>query len=549
MVKTRVFSIIVAIAMLVCSFAACSGAPADAAQEPAHADAAAEAKTETAQEPAEVQKGGTLVVLAPSSPKTVDPRDHTTDYEADIIVQVAQTLITYNKDYTDVIPLLATEWTISEDGKEYDFKLRDDVYFQKGKYQDGRQMVADDVKYSLERIKNECPAADRLCVPYFDYVEVVNDFEVILHLTDSCGPFLEALCNAGNVIIPKEEVEGWGDEFGYHLIGTGPFVLGEMIPDEKTTLVRNENYWGEPANVDAVEIRVASDNSQIVNALLTNEGHIGMQLQGESIGRALDAGILVQSPASSVTQIRFNMQNGPTANPLVREAIIRAIDIDELVAGIYQYGEAVRIYQPLTFLSWAYTDEFDSMVPSYDPAEAKKLLAEAGYADGLDLNLYIPSSTNRDKMAQIVQYYLEEVGIHVTIKASAIADWMGTVTNSWKEDQVNMYGITFNGNLDPYEYENKFFSDANNGAVNNAGGYHNDEVEVLLGKGYNGSDRAKRAEYYQQAMKQIMSDNTGIYYSCESRNWGVTSKVHEAVVRADNRLLICTPFNNIWIEK
>lgn len=544
---------LMAAAAVAAALTACGGSGKSDSAAPAESSAApattAAIETQAAEEKTgEVQKGGTLTVVVPSSPKTLDPKDHTTDYEADIIGQIAQTLVTYNKDYTDVIPLLAESWTISEDGKDYDFILRDNVYFQKGQYQDGRLLVADDVKYSLERIKDECPS-DRLCRPYFDSAEVVNDHEVILHLTDACGPFLEALCNAGNVIVPKEEVEGWGEEFGYHLVGTGPFVLDEMVADEATKLSRNENYWNEAANVDAVEIKVASDNSQIVNALLADEAHIGMYLQGESIGRAKDAGILAQAPASSVTQLRFNMQNGPTADPKVREALIKAVDIDGLLDGIYQYGEAARIYQPLTFMSWAYDKKFDSMVPSYDPEAAKALLAEAGYPDGFDMTLYIGSNPNREKMAQIVQYYWGEIGVNLEIKSSTMADWMGIVTNSWQESTVNSYAITFNGNLDPYEYENKFFTDANAGSVNNAGGYHNDEVETLLTDAYKGENREVRTKLYQEAMEKIMADNSGIYYACETRNWGIAPKVHDAVVRADSRLLICTPFNNIWIEQ
>ncbi len=517
-----------------------------AASEPA-TTAALETKAE--EEPSgEIQKGGILTVVVPSSPKTVDPKDHTTDYEADIIFQVAQNLVTYNKDYTDIIPLLATEWSVSEDGKDYTFKLRDDVYFQPGKFQDGRQMVAEDVKYSLERIYNEC-ATDRICREFFESVEVVNDFEVIIHLKDSCGPFLETLCDIGNGILPKEEVEGWGDEFGYHLVGTGPFMLEEMVADERVTLKKNPNYWGDEPNVDGVEVKTASDNSQIVNALVSDEAHIGMYLQGESIQRAKDAGLLAQAPATSVTMIRFNMQSGPTADPKVREAIIKAVDIDGMVSGIYQYGEASRIYQPLTFLSWGYQDKYDSLIPEYDPEAAKALLAEAGYPDGFTMTMYIGSSTNREKMAQLFQYYLSEVGITVEIKSSTMADWMSAVTGSYKDSVVNSYGITFNGTIDPYAYEEKFFTSNNIDSVSNAGGYADDQVDEWLYAAYKETDREKRTEYYGQVMEKVMNDNVGIFYACEARNWGIAPKVHDSVVRADSRLLICTPFNNIWIEQ
>ena len=101
----------------------------------------------------EAVKGGTLVVSMPSSPRTLDPIAYSTMYENHIMYNVLDTLFVWDKDYKEVIPSLATDYTVSDDGPTYTINLRDDVYFQKGKFQDGRKMTADDVVYSLERSK------------------------------------------------------------------------------------------------------------------------------------------------------------------------------------------------------------------------------------------------------------------------------------------------------------------------------------------------------------------------------------------------------------
>ena len=183
----------------------------------------------------EAVKGGTLVVSMPSSPLTLDPKSYSTMYENHIMYNVMETLFIWDQDYKELLPCLATDYTASDDGLTYTINLRDDVYFQKGKFQDGRKMTAEDVKYSLERSKNES-TTDRICRDFFDYCEVTSPTQVVIHMKSVAGPFINQLAEIGNVILPKEEVEGWGDEFGSHIVGTGPFTLEEMVTDEKVVL-------------------------------------------------------------------------------------------------------------------------------------------------------------------------------------------------------------------------------------------------------------------------------------------------------------------------
>ena len=497
---------------------------------------------------AEAQKGGTLVISVPSSPQTLDPANFTLLYEQNIMTNVLDTLFVWDKDYKQIIPSLATDYTVSDDGLAYTLNLRDDVYFQKGKFQDGRKMTAEDVKYSLERSKEEC-ATDRICRDFFDYVEVVSDTQVILHMKEAAGPFLYQLTDIGNAILPKEEVEGWGNDFGTHIIGTGPFALDQIVTDEKVTLTKNENYWGTEPNVDGVEFRIISDSNQAINAAQTGEVDIAMYLQGEAIKRAQDAGILLQTPSASITFVRFNLHNGPTANADVRKALTMAVDIDSMVAGIYQYGEGTRAYQPLTAYSFAYDSAYNDLVPSYNVEEAKKLLADAGYPDGFTMTLYIGSSSYREKMAQMLQYYWSQIGVTLEIKSSTMAEWSASIVDSWNGDAVNSYGVSWNSNPDPYNYIEKFFSSNTTHAASNAGGYSDPEIDDLLHQAFSKTDEAERSEIYGTIMEKVMNEHTGIYYAYECRNWAVSPRVHDAVLRADSAALIATPFNNIWLEQ
>ena len=221
--------------------AADSAAAGDsAAVSESSADTAAAGDSAAADVSEEDKYGGVLTISLSSVPSNIDPVKYTGVYENQIIAQVCDTLITYSDDLSEFIPCLATSWEANEAGDVYTFHIRDDVYFQPGTYQDGRQMTAEDVTYSLERSAKES-ALDRLAM--LDHCEVIDDFTVECHLTSPNASFLAALYNGGNVIVPKEEVEGWGDEFGAHLVGTGPFMMAEngWKTDESCELVRSTN--------------------------------------------------------------------------------------------------------------------------------------------------------------------------------------------------------------------------------------------------------------------------------------------------------------------
>src|SRR5699024_11029114 len=117
--------------------------------------------------------------------------------------------------------------------------LRDDIYFQEGEFQEGRQMTADDVKFSLERSAEES-VQNRL--EGVESVEVVDDFEVDVILNEPNSALINMLTDPGNMIIPEEEVEGHGDSFGSNVIGTGPFSLDNWQTDQQVNLIKNENY-------------------------------------------------------------------------------------------------------------------------------------------------------------------------------------------------------------------------------------------------------------------------------------------------------------------
>ncbi|MFR3032138.1 MAG: ABC transporter substrate-binding protein, partial [Blautia sp.] len=416
--KRRLMALILAGVMAVTVLAGCGKKSDDSStkEDSATTEEATEIvnKEATIDVPDEVTKGGELKIALTSSPKNLDPVKYTGTYEAQIIYQVCDTLVNYDKELSEIIPGLATEWTVSDDNMEYTFTIRDDVYFQPGEYQDGRQMTAEDVAYSLNRSAQES-AMNRLDM--LDHAEAVDATHVKATMKAPSAVFLTALTNAGNAIVPKEEVEGWGDEFGNHLVGTGPYAMEQFDLDQQAVLKKNDKYFlGEP-NLDSVIFKVITDPNQEVNALRTGDIDIALQLTGETVKLVAedDKVNLMKKPGIQISYAYFNMQNGPTKDPKVREALIKAVDYDELAAGVFQYGEGEAASLPLPKASWGYDESVEEDVPSYDVEGAKALLKEAGYEDGFTMDMYITNETFRQKAATILQSYWQQIGVTLNI--------------------------------------------------------------------------------------------------------------------------------------
>ena len=546
------WTVIMMAAALAASLTACKGSsePAQTAGDFAAAQTTAAASGESqADQPAadegEPVDGGTLTVSLSSSPKNLDPVKYTGTYESQIIANVCDTLVEYNSALTEIRPSVAESWEVNDDGTVYTFKLRDDVYFQPGQYQDGRQVTAEDIKYSLER-SHELSAMNRLDM--LDHCEVVSDTEVKCFLEKPNAVFLTALTDAGNVIIPKEEVEGWGDDFGTHLVGSGPFAMKEFKLDQQATLVRNDKYWAQKPHLDGVVFRPVSDGNQAVNALRTGEINVATSLTGEAVQVARDdSGVtLLEMPGLHVSYLYFNMVNGPTKDIRVREALIKAVNVEELTAGVYQYGEAVPASLPLPPGSWGYDEAVKAEVPAYDPEAAKQLLAEAGYPDGFDLNLYISNTPTRVKMATLFQAYLQQnLNVNVNINTS---EW-GTFSEIGASGQADVFGMSWTWYPDPYFFLNKLFYSGEIGSLGNGQAYNNPEVDKCLEDALLTTDQNERADFYKKALGLVVKDLPGIFYANENVEWGVTPNVHGLVQRADGKVKICTDEINVWLSK
>ena len=493
----------------------------------------------------EEKYGGVLKMALAAIAANIDPVKYTGIYENQIINVVCDTLVRYSDDFSTFVPSLATEWSANEAGDVYNFKLRQDAYFQPGKFQDGRQMTAADVKYSLERSRRES-ALNRLAM--LDRVEIVNDFEVNCFLETPNASFITALTNGGNVIVPREEVEGWGDEFGAHLVGTGAFMMKEWVTDERCELVRHDKYWGPRPYLDGVLYRYIPDVNMRANALRSGEIHIANDLRDESISLVeKDPNLRVENvPGMRVNYIYFNQVNGPTADIRVRRAMTMALDVEQLCKAFFRYGEGERGYIPLPPKSWGYDESLEKLIPAYDPEGAKKLLAEAGYPDGFSIKYYTSDTQSSIKVATIFQQFMKQ-NLNVSVEIQT-AQW-GTFSATAASGNAPIYAMSWTWYPDPYFYLDQMFHSRAIGSLGNGAGYKNEEVDRLLDEAVKVPDQAARADLYKKALKIIVEANPQIDYGIGNVMTGMARKVHGYTGKPDNTVVFCSPTTNVWLEK
>lgn len=488
--------------------------------------------------------GGTLTIALQSVASNIDPIKYTGIYEGQIIENVADCLIVYDSEVKEFLPSLATSWEANEAGDEYTFTLRDDVYFHPGKFQDGKQMTAEDVKYALERSKNESALA-RLAM--LDHCEVIDEYTVKCVLETPNSSFLAALTNSGNVIVPQEEVEGWGEDFGAHLVGTGPFMMAEngWETDQSCSLVRSDNYWGEKPYLDGVKFVYISEVNQRVNALKTGEIDIAFDLRDEGIQTVKDDAnlVMVQQPGMNVNYIYLNMQNGPTADINVRKAIQMGVDREAMAAALFQYGDGQAGWLPLPPNSWGYDESLEDIVPKYDPEEAKKLLTEAGYPNGFKLEYYTGDTATSKKVGEIFQQFMAQIGITVEINQAA---W-GTFSEIGASGNADVIAMGWTWYPDPYFYLNKMFHKESLGTLGNGQLFDIPEVNELLDEAVKVSDQDERAVIYKEALKLIVEQYPQIDYGITNVNIGLRNDVQGFLVRADKSIKVTDSESNTWL--
>lgn len=398
------------------------------------------------------QFGGSLVVVQSSNPPSLDAMATSSGASRNVNMNVYETLYGFDENIQP-IPMLAEGLTISDDGLNYVFTLRQGVLFHNGK-----EMTAVDVKASLERYR-EVGATTNLLDPV-DTIEITGDYEVTLTLKQNTPTFLEAFCSprAPAVIIPSEDAEAAAGETS--LVGTGPYMIAEYVPDSHVELKKFEDYSQDDryegvdgfggkktAYFDTVTFRIMPEPGAQVAALEAGEVDILDQMPVPSARRLANDESIVTYENKRWVFLTFilNANAAPTDNPKFREAVQMALNMEEIM-GIATQG--LFDLNPRWVYPGSVYDPGEIGAEYYNQADAEKvqaLLAEAGY-NGEEFSILTDSTIpEHGRAGVVIGEQLKAMGINAVINQ---VDWPTALGIRMQDEGWN--GWTLGMGIEPY---------------------------------------------------------------------------------------------------
>ena len=352
--------------------------------------------------------GRTDIILGDSTDiKTFDPQQAYDVYSHFMLRHLYNRLVKVAPS-GDISCELADSYEIIDD-TTYHFVLKQGI-----KFHDGSELKAEDVKFTIERAQNIPNTASE--ASNIKSVTVNGDYDFTIESVTAYPPLLAFLGSERMSIVSKAavtEAEKNGGEYGENPVGTGPFKYAEWVPNDYWKLVRFDDYFAGPEAATSLTCRIIPEDSARLIALETGEIDVALQIGAADANYAADNEdiSILRDVSAIVWYIGFNMDKDVFKDAKVREAISHAINRQEYVDIVLDgAGEFANSYVGKTVPSW---DE--SVQPyAYDVELAKSLLADAGYPNGLDLNVYVKGETN-NRNAQILQAQLKKININLEI--------------------------------------------------------------------------------------------------------------------------------------
>ncbi|QKK33942.1 ABC transporter substrate-binding protein (plasmid) [Rhizobium indicum] len=380
------------------------------------------------------KQGGDIVVTYKDDITTLDPAIGYDWVNWSMIKSLYSRLMDYAPGTPNPVPSLAESFTVSPDGLTYTFKLHKGV-----KFSNGRELVASDVKYSIERAvdpKTQGPGAGFFgAIKGFEDetggktttlsgIETPDDSTVIFNLSRPDATFLHVLAINFASVVPKEAVEAAAGDFGKKPVGSGTFILKDWTIGQQLVFERNKDYFvkGVPY-IDSFKVEVGQE--PLVALLRLQKGEVDIAGDGIPPAKFLEiknsadgAQMIVDGEQLHTGYITLNTKVKPFDNVKVRQALNMAINKERITRILN--GRATPANQPLPPLMPGYDKAFTGY--AYDVAKAKALLAEAGYPDGFETVLYSTNTDPQPRIAQAIQQDLAAVGVKAEVRALAQAN-------------------------------------------------------------------------------------------------------------------------------
>jgi len=341
--------------------------------------------------------------------------------------------IVFKDDDQKLLPGLAEEWDISDDGLTYTFKIREGV-----KFHNGETLTADDVAFTIEKLR----VLQKSEFGVISSVDIIDDTHVKITLESAFSPMLYLFTLPQTGVVNKAAYEADPESYGRKPNGTGPFKFSSWLSGEDIVLDHFEDYWRGAAPMTSITFRIIADESTEIIALEANEINAYIQVS-QSYRQVVEGNEQLawyDTPSGQVNTLAFNNGNYSNGEPSIfadnkalRQAICYAINKDDLVIGAVD-GTSDPLYTPYPEFVINYPEEFDGNV--YNPELAKEKLAEAGYPDGLTIKMRTTTQANYSKPAEVIMGQLSEIGITMELETMERGTYLEEVYNNFDYDMT-----------------------------------------------------------------------------------------------------------------
>ena len=406
-------------------------------------------------------------------------------------------------DRGDIHPDLADSWESPDNGKTWIFHLNKDA-----KWHDGVPVTAADVVYTYsEVLKNGYHGFSWL--QDIDQISAVDDHTVECVLKSPNAAFLAQLgAFVFSHIIAKHLYEGtdWAtNPHNLNPIGSGPFKFDEWVKGERIELLANTVYWREGPYVERITYRIMPDNNEAFAAMERGEVHFCVQdvpcKEVEQFKQKPGLDVMFH-PGNAIAFVAFNWQKPMFQDHKVREAIARALDRNPIAEGVCPLASTPSHYY-LKQVDWAFNS--DSKAPDFDPAEAERLLDDAGFQRGADGTRFEVGLAYRSLYSHygvagnIMAEQLEKVGIKVNVES---VDPVGWTTRFQQQGDFDLLLDSGDIGPDPQLMASFLTSDGPRNSMR----YNNPEVDRAFREGRATTDRAERGQHYRALQTELAKD-------------------------------------------
>jgi peptide/nickel transport system substrate-binding protein len=433
-----------------------------------------------------------LTVGIPQDIDSLDPHNATGAGTKEVLFNVFEGLVKPDQ-YGDLKPAVASEYTISPDNKVYSFTLREGI-----KFHDGSLVTVEDIKYSLDR--NAGTDGSEPLISAFskiDSVNIVDDKHVDVVLKEADSDFLTQLTVA---IIPASNTTPETKP-----IGTGPYMYVSSSPQENFIVKRFDDYWGEPAYIANVVFKVESNPDAVVMDL--NGGSIDMfaRITNTQVSQLSEDFQVYEGTMNLVQALYINSAAEPFNDERVRQALCYATDKSEVLQ-IVSGGAGVQIGSAMyPSYSKYYMPELNDNYKT-DLDKAKELLAEAGYPDGFEFTITVPSNyTQHVVTAQVLAEQYKKIGVTANIQQVEWNTWLSDVYSDRKYE-TTVVGVDAS-TLSASALLSRYVSDAHNNFVN----FNSAAYDEAYAAAQQSTDDAEKTAKYKECLTVLSEEAASVY--------------------------------------